>query len=155
MQDARSPHLVAEAGARVTCLLLSREGADRVDLDVARVHVRGGVELDGPTRVRRVGEARVRAGHGHGLADVGRGGAGLFPDDWPKPIVSNMIDVAAKDFSDNLGPLPSFEARSANTASDRAKKFSDKRTKIINNYVSSSNLQAQMYGGADRLMSYG
>lgn len=80
---------------------------------------------------------------------------GKFPEDWPKPIVSNMIDIAAKDFSENLGPLPTFESRPTNMASDAAKRFADKLTKIINGHVEASNLQAQMYGAADRLITYG
>lgn len=80
---------------------------------------------------------------------------GLFPPEFPKPMVANMIDVAARDTSEVIAPLPSFDCSSAKMTSDRARVFADKRTKIAKYYVDCSNLQVQMYPGADRLGSYG
>ena len=34
--------------------------------------------------------------------------ADLFSDEWPRPVVSNLIDTMARDFMANLAPLPSF-----------------------------------------------
>jgi hypothetical protein len=79
---------------------------------------------------------------------------GLFPPEWGGPLVSNMIDVAARDFADNLGPLPTFQCKSASMISDAAKKFADKRTKIARYYVDCSNLQDQQYDAANRYTSY-
>src|SRR5947209_6854887 len=60
---------------------------------------------------------------------------GTFPDTWPKPIVANFIDVTARDLSEVIAPLPSINCSSGNTVSERAKKFTSKRTKIANSYV--------------------
>jgi len=79
---------------------------------------------------------------------------GMFPEEWGGPLVSNMIDVAGRDFSDNLGPLPTIQCKSANMTSDAAKKFADKRTKIAKYFVDCSNLQDQQHDAANRYFSY-
>lgn len=80
---------------------------------------------------------------------------GLLPRDFPRPFVANMIDMAARDTSEVIAPLPSFSCTSTSMVSERARTFADKRTKIANYYVECSNFQAQMYSAADRLLSYG
>lgn len=80
---------------------------------------------------------------------------GILPEGFEKPFVANMIDIAAKDTSETIAPLPAFSCFSANMTSDRARTFADKRTKIANYYVDCSNLQVQMFAGADRLLTYG
>lgn len=79
----------------------------------------------------------------------------LFPEGATKAMVANFVDVAARDVSEVLAPLPSFNCSTANTSSDRARVFADKRTLIANNYVETSRLQTQMYTGADWYLSYG
>lgn len=80
----------------------------------------------------------------------------LFPEGpYDKGIVANMIDVAARDLAEVLAPLPSFNCSSAKTSNDTAKKFAEKRTKIANFYVDTSNLQIQTYTAADRYFTYG
>jgi len=84
----------------------------------------------------------------------------VFPDMFPdgpfdRGIVANMIDVAARDLSEVLAPMPSFNCESARTASDAATKFAEKRTKIANGYLELSNAQTQMYTAADRYFTYG
>ena len=78
----------------------------------------------------------------------------LFPEGTSKAMVANFVDVAARDVAEVLAPLPSFNCMSKNN-SDRAKKNSDMRTLIVNNYVEISRLQTQMYTGADYYGTYG
>jgi hypothetical protein len=78
----------------------------------------------------------------------------LFPEGTTKAMVANFVDVAARDVAEVLAPLPSFNCMSKNN-SDRAKKNSDIRTLIVNNYVETSRLQTQMYTGADYYGTYG
>lgn len=80
---------------------------------------------------------------------------GSFSEDFPRPIVANMIDTYAKHAAAALSPLPRVTCQSASMASDRAKAFADKRTKIANNYLKRSRLQAQMQQGADQFYTYG
>lgn len=80
----------------------------------------------------------------------------LFPEGpYDKGIVSNMIDVAARDLAETLAPLPTFTCQSAKSVSDAAKKFAEKRGKIASYYVEFSNLQDQMFDAADRYYTYG
>lgn len=81
----------------------------------------------------------------------------LFPEDGPftKPIVANMVDVAARDLSEVIAPLPSFNCSSSTMVSDRARSFAEKRTRIASNYVVYSQTQKQMYSAADWFVTYG
>jgi hypothetical protein len=79
----------------------------------------------------------------------------FFPEGVSKPMIANFVDVAARDIAEVLAPLPSFNCNSVATATDRAKAFSDKRTMIANNYIQFSNLETQMYTGADWYLTYG
>ena len=79
----------------------------------------------------------------------------LFNDGWPRPIVANTIDTSARDMAAVIAPLPSFNCSASTLLTDKAKKFADKRTKIANNYISSSNLEEQMLVGADQYNTYG
>lgn len=78
----------------------------------------------------------------------------LFSDDWPRPVVANLIDASARHASAALAPLPSFSC-SASSNTDAAKKFADKRTKIANNYVQFSRVKRQMISATDQYFSYG
>jgi hypothetical protein len=80
----------------------------------------------------------------------------LFPEGpFDRGIVANMVDVAARDLSEVLAPLPSFNCSSSSMVSDRAREFAEKRTRIVNGYVEFSNLQTQMYTATDRYFTYG
>ena len=80
----------------------------------------------------------------------------LFPDGpFSGGIVANMIDVAARDISEVLAPLPTFNCSSSTMASDRARSFADKRAKIVNGYIMHSDLQRQAYTASDRYVTYG
>jgi hypothetical protein len=79
----------------------------------------------------------------------------MFNEDFPKPIISNFIDIAARDVAESLAPLPSFNASATNMVSDRARERADKLTKGVAYYLQHSRLQKQMYNGADYYASYG
>jgi len=79
----------------------------------------------------------------------------LFSSDYPKPMVANFIDIAARDVAEVIAPLPAFNCDSTDAISDRAKKRADKRTMIAAGYRDTCNLQTQMYTGADRYLTYG
>ena len=79
----------------------------------------------------------------------------MFSEDYPKPLVANMIDVAARDLAEAMAPLPSFNCSASNMTSDSARKAADLRGRIANYYVNDSQLQIQMYTGADWFNTYG
>jgi len=79
----------------------------------------------------------------------------LFSSDFPKPMVANFIDIAARDVAEVIAPLPAFNCDTTDAISDRARKRADKRTMIAAGYRDSCNLQTQMYTGADRYLTYG
>ena len=80
---------------------------------------------------------------------------GSFSDDYPRPLIANFIDVAARDLAESMAPLPSFNCSATNIASDAQRKNADIRTRIANFYVTNSDLQLQMYTGADWYNTYG
>ena len=79
----------------------------------------------------------------------------FFPEGVDTNVVANFIDIVARDLSEVMAPLPSVNCSAANQASDRARAFADKRTRIAANYFSHSDLQVQMYTGADMYITYG
>lgn len=79
----------------------------------------------------------------------------MFSDEYPKPLVANFIDVAARDLAEAMAPLPSFNCQATNMVSDSARKMADMRTRIANFYVSVAEMQLQMYQGADWYNTYG
>ena len=80
---------------------------------------------------------------------------GLFPDDYPKPMVANFIDIAARDVAEVIAPLPAMNCSATNAVSDLARKRADKRTMIVAGYRDQSKLQTQMFTAADRYITYG
>jgi hypothetical protein len=87
--------------------------------------------------------------------DTSRVLPGMFPDIWPKPIVSNFIDVVARDLADVTGITPSINCESALQVSNASKKFASKRTKIAHSYFTKSNLATELITAADRFYTYG
>ncbi len=79
----------------------------------------------------------------------------MFSEDYPKPLVANFIDVAARDLAEAGAPLPSFNCSANNMVSDAQRKAADTRTRIANYYVSYSNLSLQNYKNADWYNTYG
>ena len=97
------------------------------------------------------------------VAAVRRGEiAQVFPDMFPehgpmadKSLAANMVDIAARDTSEVLAPLPTVLCNSGTNATDKSQKFADKRTKIANHYMNHSEVQRQMYYAADQYVTYG
>ena len=79
----------------------------------------------------------------------------FFPDGVNANVVANFIDVVARDLSEVMAPLPAVNCSAANSVSDKARQFADKRTRIASNYFSHSDLSVQMYSGADWYITYG
>lgn len=80
---------------------------------------------------------------------------GTMPDVWPKPIVANAIDVAARQMAENLAPLPAINCANGVVTSDRQRKYVAKKTKIAHHYVDNSQLRAKMSQGCDWWLTYG
>ena len=78
----------------------------------------------------------------------------LFPTDWPKPIVANMVDTVARDLAEVIAPLPTISCTGSGLDDGKRSK-ADKRTRIVNAYVSQSKLGQQMFTGADQYVTYG
>ena len=79
----------------------------------------------------------------------------FFPEGVDANVVANFIDVVARDLSEVMAPLPAINCSAANSVSDKARNFADKRTRIAANYFSHSDLSVQMYSGADWYLTYG
>ena len=100
------------------------------------------------SRMREV--ALVRAGQADQVFK------GLFPSgNWSRPIIANLIDVVARDVSEQVGVLPTITAAGDSSLDDNQRSKADKRTKIANYYVASSRLGTELLRGADQLGTYG
>jgi len=80
---------------------------------------------------------------------------GMFSEDYPKPMIANFIDIAARDVAEVIAPLPAFNCMTTDSVSDRSRKKADIRTMIAAGYRDTSNLQTMMYSGADRYLTFG
>lgn len=80
---------------------------------------------------------------------------GLFPDDWPQPVIANTIAIAAEDTAEMVGVLPTLTAFGDSTLDESKRSRADKATRIINAYVSQSNIGRTLPTAADYLASYG
>jgi hypothetical protein len=80
---------------------------------------------------------------------------GMLPDIWPKPIVSNTIDLAARFTAERVGVMPTIQCTSATEVSDLQKRFAAKRTRICHGYVGHSNLKIKLIEAADWFDTYG
>lgn len=79
-----------------------------------------------------------------------------FNEDYPRPIIGNMIEALGREAAAALSKLPGFRCRATSMgASDAAKKRADKRSKVVNHYAVNSNLDEQMQRGADQFWTYG
>ena len=79
----------------------------------------------------------------------------MFSEEYPRPLIANLIDVSARDLAEAMAPLPTFTCSASNTVSDASRKAADNRSRIANYYVDRSELQVQMYTGADWYNTYG
>jgi len=115
-----------------------------VDAKLARLRTRSSAR---DQRMRDV--LSVRQG------DISKVYPAMFSEEYPKPLVANFIDVAARDLAEAMAPLPSFNCSATNMVSDSARKAADTRTRIANFYATNSDLQLQMYTAADWYNTYG
>lgn len=80
---------------------------------------------------------------------------GTMPDVWPRPIVANSIDIAARQLAENLATLPAINCANAVINSERQRKFVDRKTKIAYSYVLDSQLKVKLPQGCDWYLTYG
>jgi len=115
------------------------------------VHAYEQIKTRNAERDKRMREvAMVRAGNADQVF------RGLFPEgNWSKPIIANLIDVVARDVSEQAGVLPTITAAGDSSLDDNQRTKADKRTKIANYYVASSRLGTELLRGADQLGTYG
>ena len=109
--------------------LLSRQNADR------------------DSRMRAV--SLVRTGHASWVFQ------GLFPDDWPSPVIANAIDIAAQDTAEAVGVMPTLSAYGDSVLNDSTRSRADKLSKIVNAYCWESSLGTNLVTAADYLVSFG
>ena len=87
--------------------------------------------------------------------DISKVYPSMFSEEYPKPLIANLIDVSARDLAEAMAPLPTFSCSASNMVSDSARKAADTRARIANYYVTRSELSVQMYTGADWYNTYG
>ena len=80
---------------------------------------------------------------------------GVFPSDWPKPVIANFIDVVAKDTAEMVGVLPTLTAAGDSVLDESKRSRTDKQTRILNYLAFASSLGTELVTAADRLVSYG
>jgi hypothetical protein len=80
---------------------------------------------------------------------------GIFPSDWPMPVVQNTIKSAAEDTAMMVGVLPSLVAASSSSLDESKSSRSDKLTRIIGHLAYASNLGTELVYAAHQLSSYG
>jgi len=97
----------------------------------------------------RMGQVRaVRA------SELDRVAPGLLADDFRKPIVSNVIDVAARYSAEQIGVMPTISCTAGVMVSDREKKYAQRRTLIAHNYLENSRVKVNLVEAADWLNTY-
>ena len=79
---------------------------------------------------------------------------GAFPSNWPRPIIANVLDTTARDLAEVLARMPAIDCTSSQLTTEKAKKFSSKRTKIALYYITHSRLKLQLYSGCDWFFSF-
>jgi hypothetical protein len=66
-----------------------------------------------------------------------------------------LIDVAAKDLSEQIGVLPTVTSAGDSAVNDSSRSKADKRTKIANYYMTASRLGTSLIRAADQFITYG
>jgi len=79
----------------------------------------------------------------------------FFPEGVDTNVVANFVDIVARDLSEVMAPLPAVNCSVVSQTKDRARKAADNRTRIAANYFHNSELQVQMYTGADWYITFG
>lgn len=78
-----------------------------------------------------------------------------FSEQYPKSMVANFIDVAARDIAAMLSSLPSLACSAGNMRTNADKTRAESKNRVGANYWRASKLQKQMKYGADQYLSYG
>lgn len=79
---------------------------------------------------------------------------GVFPSNWPRPVVANVLDTTARDLAEVLARLPNIDCASSSLTTDKAKKRAARKTKIALYYAEHSRLKLQLYSGADWFFTF-
>lgn len=79
----------------------------------------------------------------------------LASEAWPRSVIANFVNTAARDLAELMAPLPAFNCMTPNMSSEAARKHSDKKTKIVNHYVHSSRLAMQELTACDQYNTFG
>jgi hypothetical protein len=87
-------------------------------------------------------------------SELDRVAPGLLADDFPKPIVSNVINVAAQYSSEQIGVMPTISCTTGVMVSDRQKKYAQRRTLIAHNYLENSRVKVNLVEASDWLNTY-
>jgi hypothetical protein len=87
-------------------------------------------------------------------SELDRVAPGLLADDFPKPIVSNIINVAAQYSSEQIGVMPTISCTTGVMVSDRQKKYAQRRTLIAHNYLENSRFKVNLVEASDWLNTY-
>jgi len=87
-------------------------------------------------------------------SELDRVAPGLLADDFPKPIVSNIINVAAQYSAEQIGIIPTVSCTTGQMVSDREKKYAMRRTLIAHNYIDNSRIKINMVEAADWLNTF-
>jgi hypothetical protein len=78
-----------------------------------------------------------------------------FSEEWPAPVIANLIDTAARDIAESLAPLPTLSCNAVNMRSAEARKRAQTRQHIGTYYWHHSNLKKFAVQGADWFFTYG
>lgn len=78
-----------------------------------------------------------------------------FSDEWPKPVIANFIDSAARDLAESLGPLPTLTCSTGKMNSEAAKRKAVLRSRIGSYYWNASRLKVHSVQAADWFFSFG
>lgn len=87
-------------------------------------------------------------------SELDRVAPGLLADDFPKPIVSNIINVAAQYSAEKIGVMPTISCTTGVMVSDRQKKYAQRRTLIAHNYLENSRVKVNLVEASDWLNTY-
>lgn len=87
--------------------------------------------------------------------DIDRLFPDLFTDDIPKSVVSNLVDVAARDLAEVMAPLPNLACASGNMRTDAERARAARKNKIGYDYWNCSQLETQMLNFADSYNTHG
>lgn len=79
----------------------------------------------------------------------------VLPEDFPKPLIANLIDTASRDMAESMSQMPTFTCGSVTTTNQAQRKRDEKRSQIVSGYFQVSNMDTELISGADRHNSFG